>query len=277
VRVRAGNVLVVALGGAALLIASWIAWRGRRLPVYEPRELPSTPGASALDALRTISAIAGAGAVAGFLVAGLGGRLFMRVMAATSGNGAQGKLTEAEEVVGDITFDGSLGFVIFIGIFFPAVAALAYIGLRHFLPNPAALGGAIFGVILLGTLGVGDPMSSDNVDFEILEPLALAVAGVTFLALLFGVTFAALATRFDAAVKPLSAGPGQIWKHVPLVLVVIPPIAVIAVVYVLLRVVLHGRTRATLDGPVHKPGMVVVGLGALAAGVASIAAAISIL
>jgi hypothetical protein len=275
--VRAGNVLVVALGGAALLLALWIAWRGRRLPVYEPRELPATPGASALDALRTIAAYAGAGAVAGFLVAGLGGRLFMRLMAATSGDAAQGKLTEAEEIVGDITFDGSLGFVIFIGILFPALAALTYIGLRHFLPNPAALGGAIFGVILLGTLGVDDPMSPDNVDFEVLEPLSLAVAGVAFLALLFGVTFAALATRFDAAVKPLSAGPGQIWKHAPLIFVIIPPVAAISVLYVLLRVVLHGRTRATLDGPVRKPGMVVVGLGALAAGVASVAAAVSIL
>jgi len=46
---------------------------------------------------------------------------------------------------------------------------------------------------------------------------------------------------------------------------------------VLLRVVLHGRTRATLDGPAHKPGMIIVGLGALAAGVASVAAAVSIL
>jgi hypothetical protein len=274
---RAGNVLVVALGGAALLLAMWIAWRGRRLPVYEPRELPATRGASALDALRTLAAYAGAGAVAGFLVAGLGGRLFMRLMAATSGSAAQGKLTEAEETVGDITFDGSLGFVIFIGILFPALAGLTYIALRHFLPNPAALGGAIFGVILLGTLGVEDPMSPDNVDFEILEPLSLAVGGVTFLALLFGVTFAALATRFDAAVKPLSAGLGQIWKHLPLIFVIIPPIALIAVLYVLLRVVLHGRTRPTLDGPVRKPGMVVVGLGALAAGVASVAAAVSIL
>src|SRR5262245_21326831 len=110
-----------------------IAWRGRRLPVYEARTLPSTPGASALDALRTLSAMLGAGAVAGFLVAGLGGRLFMRLMAATSGDAVQGRLTEAEEVVGDITFNGTLGFIIFIGIFFPAAAGLAYLGLRHFL------------------------------------------------------------------------------------------------------------------------------------------------
>ena len=62
----------------------------------------------------------------------------MRVMAATSGIGAQGKLTEAEEIVGDITFDGSLGFVIFIGIFFPAVAALTYIGLRQWAKIPCS-------------------------------------------------------------------------------------------------------------------------------------------
>ena len=274
---RTGNLLVVALGGAALLIAAVIAWRGRRLPVYEPRELPTTPGASALDALRALSAILGAGAVAGFLVAGLGGRLFMRVLAATSGDAAQGKLTEAEEVVGEVTFDGSLGFVIFIGIFFPAAAALAYLALRHFLPNPAALGGVIFGIILLGTIGLSDPMSTENVDFDILEPLWLAIAGITALALLFGMTFAVLATRFDAAVQPLSAGPAQIWKHLPLIFVLVPPVAVVSVLYVLLRVVLHGRTRPTLDGPARKPGMVLVGVGAAAAGVATVGAAMSIL
>jgi hypothetical protein len=245
--------------------------------VYEPRDLPTTPGATALDALRSLAAVSGAGIVAGVLVAGLGGRLFMRVMAATSGNGAQGKLTEAEEVVGDITFDGTLGFVIFVGIAFPLVASLMYLAVRHFLPNPVALGGAIFGVILLGGFGVTDPMSPDNVDFDILEPLWLAVVGITALALLFGVTFAALAARFDRAVRPLSAGWRHAWTHLPLLVLVLPPLVVVTALYVLLRVVLHGRTRETIDGPVHKPGMVVVGLGALAAGVASVAAAISIL
>jgi hypothetical protein len=275
--VRAGNLLVVALGGAALVVAAWIAWRGRRLPVYVARELPTTPGASALDALRTLAAMTGAGVVAGALVAGLGGRLFMRLMAATSGDAAQGRLTEAEELVGDITFDGTVGFVIFIGIFFPAAFSLLYLGLRHFLPSPVLVGGLIFGVLLLGTIGIADPMSTENVDFDILEPLWLAVVGITVLALLFGVTFAALATRFDAAIQPLCAGPGQIWKHLPLLLLIVPPVAVVSALYVLLRVVLNGRTRPAVDGPVRKPATVVVLVGTLAAGVASIAAAASIL
>jgi hypothetical protein len=139
------------------------------------------------------------------------------------------------------------------------------------------LGGALFGVILLGTIGIADPMASDNVDFDILEPLWLAVVGITFLALLFGVTFAVLATRFDAAIQPLCAGAGQIWKHLPLLLLLVPPAAVASALYVLLRVVLHGRTRPAIDGPVRRPATIVVLLGTVAAGVASIAAAVSIL
>ena len=98
------------------IFAIWISWQGRRLPVLADRELPTRAGASALDGMRSIAAIVGAGLVAGFLVPGLGGRLFMRLMAATSGSAAQGKLTEAEEVVGEITLGGSVGFVIFVGL-----------------------------------------------------------------------------------------------------------------------------------------------------------------
>ena len=47
--------------------------------------------------------------IAGVLVAGLGGRLMMRVLAATSGDSAQGLVTEAHETVGEITLGGSLG------------------------------------------------------------------------------------------------------------------------------------------------------------------------
>ena len=54
---RTGNVLVVVLGTAALLVAIWIAWRGRRLPLLADRELPLKAGASALDGMRSIAAI----------------------------------------------------------------------------------------------------------------------------------------------------------------------------------------------------------------------------
>src|SRR5215218_3480773 len=58
------------------------------------------------------------GAAAGILAAGAGGRLVMRLLAVTAGADAQGQITEAEQIVGRITVDGTLGFVVFTGLFF---------------------------------------------------------------------------------------------------------------------------------------------------------------
>lgn len=275
---RTGNVLIVGLGSAALIAAIWIAWRGRRLPVLADRELPTTFGASALDGLRTIAAVVGAAVVAGVLVPGMGGRLFMRLMAATSGDSAQGKLTEAEEIVGDVTFGGSIGFVIFVGIFLPVAAALFYLALRHFLPAPVYVGGLMFGILLLATLGVGDPMSPDNIDFEVLTPLWLAIAGITALALLYGLTFGALATRFDTGLRPLSAGRRTVPGHAGLLIMVVPPVAVLTVVYVVIRTIARGRTKPTLERPgVRYTGMGLVVVGTVVATFVSLDAAIDIL
>ncbi|MGH9285649.1 MAG: hypothetical protein ACRD0M_08230, partial [Acidimicrobiales bacterium] len=50
----------------------------------------------------------GAGFWAGLLMTGPAVRLIMRLLAATAGAEAQGALTEAEEVVGDISLGGLL-------------------------------------------------------------------------------------------------------------------------------------------------------------------------
>ena len=273
-----GNVLVAALGIVALGVATLIAWRGRRLPAVAPRSLPTTAGASALDAMRTVSAIGGAALVAGFLVPGLGGRLFMRVLAATSGSDAQGRLTEADEVVGDITFDGSLGFVIFVGLVLPFAAALGYLALRHYLPGRAAAAGVGFGVILLAVFGVDDPLAPDNVDFDILSPLWLAVLGIMGLGLLYGVTFSALAARFDAGLRPLSSGLRTTPAHAPFLVGLLPPFVAVTVPYVGLRTAFRGRTAPVLtQGKVRSVGRVLVGVATAAAGVVTLLAAGEIL
>ena len=46
------------------------------------------------------------GLASGIPVAGAGGRLGMRLLAATAGDAAQGRMTEADEVVGRITIGG---------------------------------------------------------------------------------------------------------------------------------------------------------------------------
>jgi hypothetical protein len=63
----------------------------------------------------TMAVASGVGA--GILAAGAGGRLVMRLLAVTAGPEAQGRVTEADEVVGRISVDGTLGFVVFTGLF----------------------------------------------------------------------------------------------------------------------------------------------------------------
>jgi hypothetical protein len=137
------------------------------------------------------------GMMAGALVGGFGGRLMMRILAATSGDGAQGLLTSADERVGKISTGGTLGVLIFVGIFGGVVGGMLYVLLRRWLPRPAWLGGLALGFLLLVVFARLDPLSPDNRDFAILHPTWFAVVLVAVLFPLFGLTVAALVERLD--------------------------------------------------------------------------------
>ena len=269
---RADNVLLVVICTAAVVAAAMIAWRGRRLPVVAPRDTPTTPSSAAFDALRTLACVLTAGFVAGLLVVGFGGRLVMRVLAATSGGGAQGRLTDAGERVGEITLGGSIGFFIFAGLLIPLASSLVFIPLRRILPRPAWVSGSLFGLLLLATFGVSDPLSPDNVDFVILSPTWLAVALVCVTALLFGVTFSALVARLDATLVPLDqlrsdaprrrklANLSLVWLLIAL------PLAAPATLYVVGRTIAHGRLAPTIDSsPLRVAGYAAAAIGAIIA------------
>ena len=68
----------------------------------------------------------------------------MRLLAVTAGDEAQGRITEAEEIVGEITVDGTIGFIVFNGIVGGVLAAAIYLVIRRLLP-PRWLGGLAFG------------------------------------------------------------------------------------------------------------------------------------
>lgn len=138
------------------------------------------------------------GVTAGLTVIGGGGRLAMRLLAVTAGQEAQGRVTEADEVVGRITTGGTIGFVTFIGILGGLAGAALYLLLRRLLP-PGRLGGVAFGVGLLVVLGTTvDPLRKDNPDFDIVGPGWLAVVVFTALALAFGITVAGVSARLSA-------------------------------------------------------------------------------
>ena len=269
---RVDNVLLVVICTAAVAAAATIAWRGRSLPVAALRDTPTRPSSDAFDALRTLACVLTAGFVAGLLVVGFGGRLVMRVLAATSGGGAQGRFTDAGELVGEITLGGSIGFVIFAGLLIPLASSIVFIPLRRILPRTSWIAGSLFGLLLLATFGVSDPLSPDNVDFVILSPTWLAVTLVCLTALLFGVTFSAIVARLDATLVPLDQlrSDASLRRKLPNLslvwLLIALPLAVPATVFVVGRAILHGRLAPTIESsPLRLAGHAVVVIGAIAA------------
>ena len=181
--------VVIAL--CAILVAAGVAAIVRR---------PARPGRT--GALWHVGGALAAGLAAGVLAAGAGGRLVMRLLALTSPE-AEGSITEAGEVVGEISLDGTLGFIVFAGLPAGFLSGVLYALLRPVLPRGRA-GGAALGVLLLVLAGTRiEPLRADNLDFKILGPAWLAVLAFTVLALFQGLLTAALAERISAPPAPL--------------------------------------------------------------------------
>jgi hypothetical protein len=189
-------IMVVCGALLAAGVAMGVGWGGRAFtPPPESAELTAEEAARRF-AWYAALALAG-GVIAGVLVIGAGGRLAMRLLAVTAGDAAQGRVTEAEEIVGRITVDGTIGFILFNGIFGGIVFSGPYLILRRFLP-PGRLGGAAYGLGLLVVLGTTlDPLRRDNPDFDIVGPGWLAVVVFGALAIAFGVTLAAVMARLS--------------------------------------------------------------------------------
>jgi hypothetical protein len=158
------------------------------------------------------------GVGAGFLAAGAGGRLVMRLLAVTAGPEAQGRITEADEVVGRVSVDGTLGFVVFTGLFFGLVTGALYLLVRRWLPA-GRVGGLAYGALLLVVAGTRlDPLRPGNPDFDLVGPGWVSVAAFATLVVFHGMLVAALAGRISRAVPLLGGGPGAIAAHAPLLL-----------------------------------------------------------
>jgi hypothetical protein len=187
-----------------------------------------------------------AGVGAGILAAGAGGRLVMRLLAATSGEGAQGRITEAAEVVGRISVDGTIGFVVFTALFFGSATGGVYLLVRRWLPAGRA-GGLAYGALLLVLAGTRlDPLREGNPDFDLVGPGWLSVLAFSALVLFHGMLVAALAGRISRLVPLLSGDPRAIAGHAPLLLLGPLPPVVVALAVVGALVVLATRARPVI-------------------------------
>jgi hypothetical protein len=203
-----------------------------------------------------------AGVGAGILAAGAGGRLVMRLLAVTAGPEAQGRITEAEQVVGRISVDGTLGFIVFTGLFFGAASGAAYLLLRRWLPA-GRTGGVAYGALLLVLAGTRlEPLRPGNPDFDLVGPGWMSVAAFAALVLVHGMLVAALAGRLSRAVPLLAPTPRAIVAHVPLLLLAVGSVALVAAI-VGVVVVLASQVPA-VAGAWRDRRSVTVGRGVLA-------------
>jgi hypothetical protein len=192
----------------------------------------------------TVAVASGVGA--GLLAAGAGGRLVMRLLAVTAGPTAQGRVTEADQIVGRISVDGTLGFVVFTGLFVGLATGPLYLLVRRWLPAGRA-NGLVYGALLLVVAGTRiEPLRPGNPDFDLVGPGWVSVAAFAALVVFHGVLVAALAGRVSRAVPLLGAGPRAVAAHAPLLLLLLLGSAALLLAIVGVMVVLASQIPAVV-------------------------------
>lgn len=202
----------------ALGLAAIVAWGGEDFRAPEPRRMDAPlPGREVLRRyLWYVNLMIVAGVGAGITIAGAGGRLAMRLVAVTAGKNAQGRLTEADQVVGVISVEGTLGFIAFTGLFLGLASGLLYLLIRKWLPG-GRWAGVVYGLLLLLLFSTRvEPLRPDNPDFDIVGPGWVSLLAFGSLAVLHGMAVSALAGRFSRSLPLAEARPKILAWYLPL-------------------------------------------------------------
>jgi hypothetical protein len=172
------------------------------------------------------------GLVTGVCAAGAGGRLVMRLLAATSPD-ARGSVTEADQTVGEITVGGTLGFLVFAALPLAILASIVFAFIYRWLAR-GRLAGLLYGLLLLVILGSRlEPLRSNNPDFRLLEPAWLAVAAFALLVLGDGMLTAAFMAWYSRRLPLPARHRGVLWYYLwPAPLVLILFVILVPVVFV---------------------------------------------
>jgi hypothetical protein len=251
---------VVCLTGLVLAAIAVARWGGER-PVPPPLVVPgevAPVGVTLRRLLRTLSIVVAAGLAAGVLTAGLGGRLMMRILAATSDDRVQGLTTEADETIGEITVSGTISVVVFVGVASGLLGGLVYVIIRRWLPGSARRAGLVLGGLAIGLAPLIDALDSDSADFFLLDPDLLSVVLIVLLFPLWGMTVASMIERADRSWPEPSLTPAGVAGCLPLLffgaVVFLLPFVVAGVLAVLAAQRIGGLGRLVHSRPFDLAG-----------------------
>ncbi|HZB41819.1 MAG TPA: hypothetical protein VE487_12695 [Ilumatobacter sp.] len=173
--------------------------------------------------------------LAGVLTIGAGGRLMMRVLAATSSDDVQGLQTEADETIGEVSVGGSVFLIVGVGIGAAVVGLALFTLLRRWLPDRSLAAGLVGVAIGAGLLvRPAGLISSANSDFTLVAPVALAVALCLATFVLFGATFGVLVDHLAPRWPRPGWSPHGVVSVLPFALLLpVPPLFVAMVIGIL--------------------------------------------
>lgn len=166
---------------------------------------------AAASSLRTGLLTLLAGGASGLVAGGILGRLGMRLLALTSPEIAQGRLTDDAARVGQFTLSGSATLAVSLSVF-GAILGLAYLLVRRVLPasrsrriaGTALLTGAVGGALLIH--------DHPSFDYTILQPTWLAVLLFLAVPATYGALLAYLVESFARPDPPRFSGPmSRLW------------------------------------------------------------------
>ncbi len=226
--------VVITVSWSGIAYRQWEPGSDDRSARLETDNAPASVRITVLRYLRGVAIALVGGFWAGALVTGPAVRLIMRLLAVTAGDDAQGRITEADEIVGRIELDGTIGLYIFGGVLPGLLSGAIYVVIRWWLPT-GRLAGVVFGSLHLVVAATRiDPLRPDNPDFDLVGPGWLSVTVFGIACLVHGMAVVAIANRYSNALPPaVNSRPAWIRVLVPLAIpalfVVVPLVAAVLV------------------------------------------------
>jgi hypothetical protein len=154
--------------------------RAALLEVGVPSVMPH-PGS---DVLREMARGGLAGLIVGLVVGGIGGRLLMRIAAVLEPRAA-GLRTENGNVIGAITFEGTLALLVFGGLLSGVIIGALWVVIRPWLPDQPVQR-ALVAIPICIAMGTTLLIQGTNPDFIILRRNLVVVAALVGLVALVG-------------------------------------------------------------------------------------------